>query len=63
MCLIPPKAPDIPEARPLAPMAEKTADAPVLGEKRTTQKPRPRNPRSVRGGLGSLRIPMRGRGI
>ena len=55
--------PDIPEARPLAPMAEKTADAPVLGEKRTTQKPRPKNPRSVRGGVGSLRIPMRGRGI
>jgi hypothetical protein len=63
MCFFTPKIPPIPEARPLAPMAEKTAEGPVLSDKRTTQKPKTPNTKPPKRGISSLRIPMRGRGI
>ena len=54
-----PEPPELPEARPTAPMPEKTAKAPTVGTKRTTSTRTGRGRRSFRRlGTSSLRIPL-----
>jgi len=61
MCIFSsPKPPALPEARPTAPMPEKTAKAPTVGTKRTTSTRTGRGRRSFRRlGTSSLRIPLK----